>query len=139
MASSSDVSSVFAISASGLQAQATRMKVVAQNIANADTTPAGRGQKPYQRQVVTFKNEFDKALGAYQVKVSGVRPDNSSFLKKYDPTHPAADAQGYVLTPNVKPIMEGMDMREAQRAYEANLNVIDASRTMLLRTIDLLR
>jgi len=137
--SSNDVSGIFAISGSGLQAQATRMKIVAQNIANADTTPSSPGEKPYQRQVVTFKDEFDKALGAYKVKVSGVRKDNSQFLKKFDPTHPAADVQGYVSTPNVKPIMEGMDMREAQRAYEANLNVIDASRTMLLRTIDLLR
>lgn len=136
---SSDVSSVFAIAGSGLQAQSERMKIVAQNIANADTTPTNPGQKPYQRQVVTFKNEFDKALGAYKVKVSGVRKDNSAFLKKFDPAHPAADKDGYVATPNVKPIMEGMDMREAQRAYEANLNVIDASRVMLLRTIDLLR
>ena len=136
---SSDISSVFAIAGSGLHAQTERMKIVAQNIANADTLPSAPGQKPYQRQVVTFKNEFDKALGAYQVKVSGVRKDNSAFLKKFDPVHPAADAEGYVLTPNVKPIMEGMDMREAQRAYEANLNVIDASRVMLLRTIDLLR
>lgn len=136
---SSDVSSVFAIAGSGLHAQAERMKVVAQNIANAGTTPTAPGQKPYQRQVVTFKNEFDKAQGVYKVKVTGVRNDTSMFLKKYDPTHPAADPEGYVLTPNVKPIMEGMDMREAQRAYEANLNVIDASRVMLLRTIDLLR
>jgi len=137
--SSSDLSSVFSISGSGLQAQATRMKVVAENIANAGTTPSAPNQRPYQRQVVSFKNEFDKALGAYKVKVSGVRKDNSSFIKKYDPAHPAADAEGYVLTPNVRPIMEGMDMREAQRAYEANLNTIDAARSMLLRTLDLLR
>lgn len=136
---SSDISSVFSIAGSGLQAQSERMKIVAQNIANAESTPSAPGEKPYQRQVVTFKNEFDKALGAYKVKVSGVRKDNSAFAKKFDPTHPAADDQGYVQTPNVKPIMESMDMREAQRAYEANLNVIDASRVMLLRTIDLLR
>ena len=136
---STDVSSVFAIAGSGLQAQSERMKIVAQNIANADTTPTNPGQKPYQRQVVTFKNEFDKALGAYKVKVSGVRKDNSAFLKEFDPAHPAADKEGYILKPNVKAIMEGMDMREAQRAYEANLNVIDASRVLLLRTIDLLR
>ncbi len=136
---SSDITSIFAIAGSGLQAQSERMKIVAQNIANADSTGTHPGQKPYQRQVVTFKNEFDKALGAHKVKVSGVRKDNSPFLKKFDPTNPAADNEGYVLKPNVKTVMEGMDMREAQRAYEANLNVIDASRMMLLRTIDLLR
>ncbi|MDD5586746.1 MAG: flagellar basal body rod protein FlgC [Alphaproteobacteria bacterium] len=136
--SSSDLTSVFAISGSGLQAQSARMKVVAENIANADTTPSAPGQKPYQRKVVTFKDEFNKALGAYEVKVAGVRKDNSSFVKKYDPTHPAADAEGYVMMPNVKPIIEGMDMREAQRSYEANLNAIDAARQMLLHTIDLL-
>lgn len=136
---SSDLSSVFSVSGSGLQAQATRMKVIAENIANAGTTPSSPNQKPYQRQVVSFKNEFDKALGAYKVKVDAVRKDNSAPVKKFDPSHPAADAQGYVLTPNVKPIMEGMDMREAQRAYEANLNTIDAARGMLLRTLDLLR
>ena len=135
---SSDLSSVFTIAGSGLQAQSARMKVIAENMANADTTAASPTQKPYQRQVITFKNEFDKALGAYKVKVAGVRKDNSSFVKKFDPSHPAADKEGYVLKPNVKPIMEGMDMREAQRSYEANLSVIDASRLMLLRTIDLL-
>jgi len=137
--SSSDLSSVFAISGSGLQAQTKRMKVVAENIANAATTPSSPNQKPYQRQVVTFKNEFDKALGAYKVKVSGVQKDNSAFIKKFDPSHPAADPEGYVLTPNVKPIMESMDMREAQRSYEANLNVIEATRVMLMRTIDVIR
>ncbi len=137
--SSSDLSSVFAISGSGLQAQTRRMKVVAENIANAATTPSSPNERPYQRQVVTFKNEFDKALGAYKVKVSGVRKDNSGFVKKFDPSHPAADTQGYVLTPNVKPIMESMDMREAQRSYEANMGVIEASRAMLMRTIDMIR
>jgi flagellar basal-body rod protein FlgC len=137
--SSSDVSSVFAISGSGLHAQSARMKVVAENIANADTTPTAPGQKPYQRKVITFKDEFNKALGAYEVKVAGIRKDNSSFVKKFDPNHPAADPEGYVLAPNVKPILEGMDMREAQRNYEANLNTIDAARQMLLHTIDLLR
>lgn len=136
---SSDLSSVFTIAGSGLQAQSTRMKVVAENIANASTTPASPNERPYQRKVVTFKDEFDRALGVTKVKVTGIKNDTSSFIKKYDPSHPAADEQGYVLTPNVKPIMESMDMREAQRAYEANLNVIEASRVMLLRTIDLLR
>lgn len=115
------------------------MKIVAENIANASTTPSTPDEKPYQRQVVTFKNEFDRAQGVYQVKVAGIKKDNSAFIKKFDPSHPAADKDGYILTPNVKSIMESMDMREAQRSYEANLNVIESSRTMLMRTIDLLR
>jgi flagellar basal-body rod protein FlgC len=127
------------IASSGLRAQSTRMKVIAENIANASTTPATPNDKPYQRQVVTFKNEFDRAQGIYKVKVDGVKKDNSEFIRKFDPSHPAADAQGYVMTPNVKPIMESMDMRESQRSYDANLNVIESSRSMLLRTIDLLR
>ncbi len=135
----SDLTSVMSIASSGLRAQSTRMKVVAENIANASTTPNAPGEKPYQRQVVTFKNEFDRAQGIYQVKVDSVKKDNSDFVRKFDPSHPAADADGYVLMPNVKPIMESMDMREAQRSYEANLNVIESSRSMLLKTIDLLR
>jgi len=135
---SSDLTTVMAIASSGLRAQSTRMKIVAENIANASTTPSHKGEKPYQRKVVSFKNEFDKALGVNKVKINGVYKDKSEFIKKFDPSHPAADADGYVLTPNVKPIIEGMDMRQAQRSYEANLNVIDASKTMLMRTIDLL-
>lgn len=136
---SSDLSSVFGISSSGLEAQTARMKVVAENIANAETTPASSGETPYQRQVVAFADVFDKSLGAYKVKVKGVKKDTSPFLRKYDPSHPAADAQGYVSMPNVHTILESMDMREAQRSYEANLNVIDAARSMLLKTVDLLK
>jgi flagellar basal-body rod protein FlgC len=136
---SSDLSSVFSVASSGLKAQTTRMKVVAENIANADTTPSSPTQQPYRRQVVTFENEFDKVAGAYQVKVAGVKKDRSDFNKKFDPSHPAADAQGFVLTPNVNAIMESMDMRQAQRSYDANLNVIDAARGMMLKTIDLLK
>lgn len=135
----SDLTTVMAIAGSGLRAQSTRMKVVAENIANAETTPSSPEEQPYQRKVVTFKNEFDRALGVYKVKVEGVKKDNSEFIKKYDPSHPAADKNGYILTPNVKPIMESMDMRQAQHSYDANLNVIESSRGMLLRTIDLLR
>ena len=134
-----EVTDIFTISGSALKAQDQRMKVIAENIANANTTPSAPGVKPYQRHVITFKNEFDKALGAYKVKVDGVRTDNSDFIKKYDPSHPAADAQGYVLTPNVNPLVEMMDMTEANRAYQANLNVIDAARGMVLHTINLLQ
>lgn len=134
-----DLSDVSSISGSALQAQTVRMRIIAENVANAATTPSAPNEKPYQRQIVTFKNEFDRALGVSKVKVSGISKDNTSFVKKYDPSHPAADAQGYVLTPNVSQVVEIADMREAQRSYEANLGVIEASRLMLLRTIDLLK
>lgn len=136
---SNDMTDIFAISGSALKAQDQRMKVIAENVANANTTASAPGQKPYQRQVITFKNEFDKALGAYKVKVSGVRADNTEFVKKYDPSHPAADAQGYVLQPNVNPLVETMDMSEASRSYQANLDVITASKTMVMKTIGLLQ
>jgi flagellar basal-body rod protein FlgC len=136
---SNDLTDVFAISSSALKAQNERMKVIAENVANAETTASAPGQKPYQRQVVTFKNEFDKALGAYKVKVAGIRTDNSDFIKKFDPSHPAADAQGYVLKPNVNPLVETMDMSEASRSYQANIDVISASRTMVMKTIGLLQ
>ena len=134
-----EVTDVFAISGSALQAQDQRMKIIAENIANASTTPSAPGQKPYQRHVITFKDEFDKALGAYKVKIDGVKTDTSDFGKKYDPSNPGADAQGYVLTPNVNPMVEMMDMTEANRMYQANLNVIDATRGMVLHTIQLLQ
>ncbi|MDD3371732.1 MAG: flagellar basal body rod protein FlgC [Alphaproteobacteria bacterium] len=136
---SGDFSDILAISASGLKAQNQRMKIIAENVANANTTASAPGQKPYQRQVITFKKEFDKAIGAYTVKTAGVRTDNSEFAKKYDPTHPAADTQGYVLQPNVNPLIETMDMSEAGRSYQANIDVIAASRTMILKTISLLQ
>jgi len=129
---------IFPIAASALQAQDQRMKVIAENIANAGTSPAGPNEKPYQRQVISFKDEFDRALGAYKVKVAGITKDHSDYIKKFDPANPAADAKGYVLTPNVNPITETMDMMEAQHAYQANLNVIEAARGMVLNTISLL-
>jgi flagellar basal-body rod protein FlgC len=130
---------IFAISASALKAQNQRMKIIAENVANANTTASAPGLKPYQRQVITFKKEFDKALGAYTVKADGVRLDNSEFNKKFDPSHPAADAQGFVLQPNVNPLIETMDMSQAGRSYQANIDVIAASRTMILKTIALLQ
>jgi len=136
---SNELTDILTISGSGLKAQDARMKVIAENIANANTTAAGPGQKPYQRQVITFRNEFDKALGAYKVEVGNVQNDKSDFIKKYDPSHPAADAQGYVLSSNVNPAVEAMDMGDANRAYQANLNVIDATRGMVLHTINLLQ
>lgn len=136
---SDEMTNIFAISGSALKAQSRRMKIIAENVANAHTTASAPGQKPYQRQIITFKKEFDKALGAYKVKVDGVRPDNAPFTKKYDPSHPSADEKGYILQSNVNPLIETMDMNQASRSYQANLEVISASRTMILKTISLLQ
>lgn len=127
------------ISASGLKAQGTRMRVISENIANADSEAAGPGVDPYRRKIVTFKNHLDRQVGAQMVNVNRIGYDKTDFEMRYDPAHPSADADGYIRMPNVKPLIELMDMRESQRTYEANLNVIEASRNMLLRTIDLLR
>jgi flagellar basal-body rod protein FlgC len=126
------------IAYSGMTAEAARLKVISENLANADSTADAPGEDPYRRQVVTFTDVFNKAIGANEVKVGRTVNAGGAFGKKYEPGHPAADADGYVLTPNVDPITELMDMREAQRSYDANLNVIDAVKAMVSRTIDLL-
>lgn len=127
------------IAASGMKVQAQRMRVVSENMANADSLPTTPDAQPYRRKVVTFKTELDRANGVEKVKVDKVAPDRSDFQRKYDPKHPAADRDGYVLAPNVNPLIEIMDMREAERSYEANLNVISTSKSMLTRTVDMLR
>jgi len=127
------------IAVSGMKAQSERMRVVSENLANADSLPNAPDQQPYRRKVLTFRNVLDKQVGADMVKVDKIDVDRSEFSKKYDPKHPAADHDGYVLAPNVNPLIELMDMREAQRSYEANLDVVNASKTMLTRTIDMLR
>jgi flagellar basal-body rod protein FlgC len=128
-----------AIAASGLRAQAGRMRVLSENIANADSTATRAGGDPYRRKIPTFRSEVDRALDAKVVTLGRVRPDQGEFRNKYEPGHPAADANGYVKYPNVNSTVEMTDMREAQRSYEANLNVIGATRRMIQRTIDLLR
>jgi len=127
------------IAISGMKVQAERLRVVSENLANADSTAQTPEGQPYRRKVVTFKSELDRANGVTSVKVDKVRKDTSDFQRRYDPKHPAADREGYVLTPNVNPLIELMDMREAQRSYEANMNVISTSRTMLSRTVEMLR
>ncbi len=128
------------ISAMGMRAQGARIRVISENIANADTAPTRPGGKPYQRQIISFKNVLDREMGMNVVKVDRIRPDtSSSFIDKYMPDHPGADERGYVKMPNVNMLMEIMDMREAQRTYEANLGMIEQSRSLLNRTIDLLR
>jgi flagellar basal-body rod protein FlgC len=127
------------ISAAGMQAQGTRLRVIAENLANSDSLAERPGESPYRRKLVTFKNVLDRELQANRVKIDKFLPDRGAFPKRYEPSHPAADEAGYVETPNVKPLVEMMDMREAQRSYEANLSVIEVSKRMLMRTIDLLR
>jgi flagellar basal-body rod protein FlgC len=127
------------ISAAGMKAQGTRLRVIAENLANADSLGQSPGADPYRRKTVTFRNELDRSIGMDTVRVDKIGVDRSDFEKRFDPNHPAADEDGYVLVPNVNALVEMMDMREAQRSYEANLSVIKASRKMLASTIDLLR
>ena len=135
----SDFVKSLGLAASGLNAQAARMRIIAENLANADSTANAPGQDPYRRRIPTFESVFSKELGGQEVKVGKVVYDMSSFEPRYEPGHPAADANGYVLYPNVDPLVEAMDMREAQRTYEANLNVVSSTRSMIGQTIDILR
>jgi flagellar basal-body rod protein FlgC len=134
-----DLFKTFQISSAGMRVQGARLRVISENIANADSLPQDPNGKPYRRKTISFRNELDRAAGLNTVHVNKIRPDMSAFGKRYEPSHPAADADGYVLTPNVNKLVEMTDMREAQRSYEANLNVIKSSRSMLLSTIDVLR
>jgi len=128
-----------AISAAGMQAQGERLRIVAENLANAESTASTPGGDPYRRKTITFQNVLDKQSGMETVKVVKRGVDMSPFEKKYDPAHPAADAQGYVEYPNVNPIIETMDMREARRGYEANMDMVEVSKAMLTQTISLLQ
>ncbi|MEP3045990.1 MAG: flagellar basal body rod protein FlgC [Roseibium sp.] len=132
------VKSLF-VSASGLKAQSGRMRVIAENIANASSTGRAPDEEPYRRKIPTFKTLYDKELDAEKVALGKVALDKSDFKSTFIPGHPAADEKGYVLQPNVNTLIETTDMREAQRSYEANLNVIEATRRMLQRTIDILK
>jgi len=134
-----DLMKTLRISAAGLTAQTARMRTVAENLANADSVAATPGADPYRRKVVTFKNALDRASGTNLVRVDRIARDQSQFQKRFEPTHPAADAEGYVLAPNVNSLIEAMDMRQAQRSYEANLNVIEVAKAMIQRTVDILR
>ncbi|NHN85727.1 flagellar basal body rod protein FlgC [Acetobacter musti] len=134
-----DMNSTMGISAAGMEAQSQRLRVVAENLANQDTTGSTPGADPYRRKTITFQNVIDKNTGVSKVSVKKVDQDMSDFETRYDPTHPAADARGYVKTPNVNTMVEIMDSHEAQRSYEANLNTLQTTRSMITRTIDLLK
>jgi flagellar basal-body rod protein FlgC len=134
-----DLLKSIAIAASGLRAQSGRMQVISENIANADSTPTQSGGDPYRRQIATFQTEMDRTLGARVVKLGATAKDTSDFQVKNQPGHPAADASGNVKYPNVNPLIEMTDLRDAQRSYSANLNVIGATRAMIQRTLDILK
>jgi len=130
---------VLGISASGMTVQAARLRIVAENIANSQSLGKTPGEDPYRRKLITFKTVLDQNIGAQVVRVDRISFDTSEFGRKFDPTHPAADKDGFVKVPNVKPLIEMMDLRESQRSYEANLSVIDIAKRMLQGTIDILR
>ncbi len=134
-----DLSKTLFISAAGMKSQGTRLRVLAENVANASSLPQSPENEPYRRKLVSFENVMNDELGVNQVQVEEIARDQSDFGRKYLPGHPAANEEGYVQTPNVKPLVEMADIREAQRSYEANLKVIEASRDMLMQTIGLLQ
>jgi len=134
-----DLNTSMLLAASGMRAQSSRMRVIAENIANANSTSPVPNGEPYRRKVATITSSFDSQLGATMVEASKPQNDMTDFRQQYDPGNPASDKQGYVKLPNVNPLVEVMDMREAQQSYEADLNVMDATKTMLSRTVDLLK
>ncbi len=134
-----DISKALDVSASGMDAQSMRLRVIAENLANQDTTGSTPGADPYRRKTITFGETVDRQTGESQVSVKQIGEDRSAFNTRYDPSHPAADATGYVKTPNVNSFVEIMDMKEAERSYSANLNVMQTTRSMMTRAIDLLK
>jgi len=134
-----DLEKALDISASGMQAQTTRLRVIAENLANQDTTGSSPGASPYRRKTVSFANQLDRASGVDAVKVKKIGTDPAAFPQHYDPSNPAADARGYVSLPNVNSFVEVMDMRDAQRSYSANLQAMQVTRGLLTRTIAMLK
>jgi flagellar basal-body rod protein FlgC len=134
-----DFSTSMSVAASGMRAQSERMKIIAENIANANSTAAVPGGDPYRRQIPVVKSTFDRQLGVSLVEAAKPIADESAFRSEYDPGNPYADKTGYVKLPNVNSLVEIMDMREAQRSYEADITVMDATKSMQSRTVDLLK
>ncbi|MCJ2143356.1 flagellar basal body rod protein FlgC [Methylobacterium sp. E-066] len=125
--------------AAGLKAQSGRMRIIAENIANADSAPASAGAEPYRRKIPSFTSHMDPETGAKLVEAGRVRRDQTAFRTKYEPGNPAANARGEVQMPNVNALIENMDLREAQRSYEANLNMVTSTRKMLSQTLSILK
>lgn len=134
-----DLKTAVNVSASGLRAQSLRMRLIAENLANADSVSRTPGGEPYRRRVASFASEVDRANGSAGVKVDTIENDPSPFQRVYNPGSPAADTKGYVQMPNVNGLFETADMKAAQRSYEANLSAIETARTLTMRTIDLLK
>ena len=127
------------VATAGLKAQSGRMRIIAENIANADSAPASAGTEPYRRKIPSFTSHMDPETGAKLVEAGRVRRDPSAFRTKYEPGNPAANARGEVQMPNVNALIENMDLREAQRSYEANLNMVTSTRRMLSQTLSILK
>ena len=134
-----DLTSSMSISAAGMKAQSARIRMISENIANAKSTGIVPGEDPYRRKTITFSSVMDRDIGAFKVEVGRMGLDRSPFKRAHMPYHPMADATGYVNMPNVNTLIEMADLREAQRSYEANVSVIENARSMLMRTVDLLR
>jgi len=134
-----DLTRAIGLAAAGMKAQAGRMRIISENIANADSTARTAGGEPYRRKVPTLKSAFDQELSAQSVKLGRIERDQSDFRVKHDPGSPLADAKGDVLMPNVNSLIEQTDMRDAQRSYEANLNMVGSARRMIARTLEILR
>jgi flagellar basal-body rod protein FlgC len=134
-----DLNKALGVSAQGMDVETTRLRVIAENLANQDTTATTPGGEPYRRKTITFANQMDRALGAEVVHVKSIGTDKSELPQRYDPGNPAADAKGYVRTPNVNSFVEVMDMREAERSCNANLSVMQTTRGMVQRTIEMLK
>lgn len=134
-----DLANTLFISASAMKSQGLRLRVLAENVANSSSLPQSPEQDPYQRKIVTFENVMNDELGINEVKIKSIEGDESDFGRKFKPGHPGANEAGYVATPNVKPLVEMADIKEAQRSYESNLKVIEASRDMVHQTLGLLQ
>ncbi len=134
-----DLSKAMMISAAGMKVQNVRMRIIAENLANQDSVALAAGEDPYRRKSLTFTNTLDREMGVEKVEVKSILYDQSEFGMRYDPGHPAADDIGYVKTTNVNGLVELMDMKQAQRSYESNLNAMDVSKNIMMRTVDLLR
>lgn len=134
-----DLTKSMLISASGMKVQNVRMRIIAENLANQDSVATAPGEDPYRRKSLTFQNVLDRETGINKVEVKKVLYDQAEFGMRYDPGHPAADETGYIKTTNVNGLVELMDMKQAQRSYESNLNAMDVSKNLIMRTVDLLR
>lgn len=134
-----DLNVAMQVAFAGLGAQSERLKVISENLANADSTSQTPGGTPYQRKLITFRSVFDRSIDATTVKTGDILNAGGTFQRRLDPANPGADADGYVQLPNVNPLVELMDMKDAQQTYQANLNVIDAAKAMISHTLDLMR